>query len=341
MAYSLACSPRSVTVVPRARLLALLPFGTLGERDGVRLELGGETRLVTGLEHARLAEQRAHGVARQRADVEPVVGPVGLDVQRVLRRTGRVLADDLDELAVARALGIGDDDAVRRSLLAADAAEANANCHGTLPDWSSVLLPSSSRIRRIRTALGVTARDEARGERDEAPATAGAATSCLFPRSSSLALLPHAEHARRHPAAGALRDLLHHLLHVAELLEQPVHLVDRATRLLRDPRPPRAVDDLRLAPLLERHREDDRLEVLHALGLDLRLLEHLGVHAREHLQDPLERAQLLDLLHRDEEVAEVHAVLADLLLQLLRLGLVERALRLLDEAEDVALLEDA
>ena len=73
----------------------------------------------------------------------------------------------------------------------------------------------------------------------------------------------------------------------------------------------------------------------------LHLLEHLAVHAGEHLHQPLERSELLDLLHGGEEVLEVHPLLADLLLHLARDVLVEGALRLLDERDDVALLEDA
>ena len=82
--------------------------------------------------------------------------------------------------------------------------------------------------------------------------------------------------------------------------------------------------------------------MLHALGVGvLHLLQHLAVHARHHLEQPLERTELLDLLHGGEEVLEVHAFLADLPLHLLRFVGVEGALRLFDERDDVALLEDA
>src|SRR5919107_3735732 len=104
----------------------------LRERDGVGLQLRREARLVAGLQHARLPEQRADGVARLRADVEPVVGAVGLHAQPTLALAGSVLPDDLDELPVARALRVGDDDAVDRRLLATDTAETNAN-HVMLP----------------------------------------------------------------------------------------------------------------------------------------------------------------------------------------------------------------
>jgi hypothetical protein len=89
------------------------------------------------------------------------------------------------------------------------------------------------------------------------------------------------------------------------------------------------------------HREDDRLDMLQALGVQVGVLEHLAVHAGEHLQDVLHRSQLLHLLHGREEVLEVESFLADLLLQLLGFGGVERFLRLFHERHDVAHLEDA
>jgi hypothetical protein len=87
--------------------------------------------------------------------------------------------------------------------------------------------------------------------------------------------------------------------------------------------------------------EDDRLDVLHALRVDLRLLEHRRVHAGEQLEQVLERPELLHLLHGHEEVLEVHPLLAHLLLEALGLVLVDGGLRLLDERQHVALLEDA
>src|SRR5215208_726069 len=204
-----------------------------------------------------------------------------------------------------------------------------------LSPWRVCVLPWAPRAgRRIRCA----------------PRWCGATSaSPLFKRrrrrasswATQASRLHAAEHSGRHPAAAGLRDALHHLLHVAELLEQAVHLADRAARALRHAGAARAVHQVRLPSLGGRHREDDRFEVLHAIRVDLRLLQHLGVDARQHLEQPLERAQLLDLLHGRQEVVQVHPLLADLLLQPLGLGLVERRLRLLDEGQDVAHLENA
>src|SRR6059058_502482 len=92
-----------------------------------------------------------------------------------------------------------------------------------------------------------------------------------------------AEHAGWHhaaPATGAAaaRHLLHHLLHLAELLEEAIDLLDRTTAALRDASATRAVHQLGLLALLLRHGEHDRLQVLHPLRIRiLHLLEHLAV----------------------------------------------------------------
>src|SRR5918911_4638678 len=62
---------------------------------------------------------------------------------------------------------------------------------------------------------------------------------------------------RRHLA---LRDLLHDLAHLAELLDELRDGLDVGPRPARDPPPPRPVDDPRVGALLGRHRADDRLE---------------------------------------------------------------------------------
>ena len=74
------------------------------------------------LEDAGLSKQRTNRVGRLRAVVEPIVDAIGLEVERVLTLTRSILADDFDELAVARAARVGDDDTIRRLLFAAGAA---------------------------------------------------------------------------------------------------------------------------------------------------------------------------------------------------------------------------
>src|SRR5687768_4071850 len=112
---------------------AMLLLVALRDRDCCALQLLGEPRFVALLEDARLAKQRTDGVARFGADAHPVVHALVVDDQPTFRLPGSILSDDLDELAIARALGVGDDDAIHRCLLAADATEADSNCHWCSP----------------------------------------------------------------------------------------------------------------------------------------------------------------------------------------------------------------
>src|SRR5215207_10462990 len=107
---------------------ALVGLG-LGDGHGGRLKLARQTCLVTLLQDSSLAEEGAHGVGRLRADVEPMVHALGVQVERLVTGPRLILADDLDELAVARALGVGDDDAVHGGLFTAHAAETDLDGH--------------------------------------------------------------------------------------------------------------------------------------------------------------------------------------------------------------------
>ena len=72
--------------------------------------------------------RKAHGI-RGEVVVEPVVHTLGVQVERIVTGPRLILADDLDELAVARALGVGDDDAVHGGLFTAHAAETDLDGH--------------------------------------------------------------------------------------------------------------------------------------------------------------------------------------------------------------------
>lgn len=84
---------------------------------------------MSRLEDAGAPQERADGVRRQGAVVEPVVGTLRLHLEAVLCLTRMVMADDLDEAPIAGARAVGDDDAIVRLLLAADTAETNSNGH--------------------------------------------------------------------------------------------------------------------------------------------------------------------------------------------------------------------
>src|SRR6184192_3690271 len=137
-------------------------------------------------------------------------------------------------------------------------------------------------------------------------------------------------------------ELLHHLLELRVLLQEPVDVLDARAAAPRDPLAPAAVDDLRVAPLARRHRRDDGVEAAEVGGLVRevlrRALQHLA--EREHAQDLVEGPELAHLLELLAEVLEREGVLAELADELLRLLLVHRRLRLLDERQHVPHAED-
>src|SRR5690606_35852903 len=74
-------------------------------------------------------------------------------------------------------------------------------------------------------------------------------------------------------AEQAAAEALHHLLHLAELLEQGVDRGDVDAGSLGDADLAGAVDDLRVAALLEGHRVDDALDLGQLSVVDLLVAE--------------------------------------------------------------------
>src|SRR5688572_9641816 len=134
---------------------------------------------------------------------------------------------------------------------------------------------------------------------------------CVTP--GSAARQPHRELPARHLPAHALE----HRLHLSELLEEAVHVLNRGPAPLGDAAPPAAVDDLRPVALAARHRLDDGLGALQLLFIHVRARRKL--HPGDHLHDLLERPQLLHLLELPEKVLEREALLPQLLLEILGL----------------------
>ena len=78
-----------------------------------------------------------------------------------------------------------------------------------------------------------------------------------------------------------------------------------------------------------------------APGVYLDPLQHLRLHARNHLQQAFQRTHLLDLLHRLQKVLEVELLTSEhLLFEPLPRLQVDRLLRLLDQPDDIPHLED-
>src|SRR3954453_12470778 len=110
-----------------------------------------------------------------------------------------------------------------------------------------------TRVSRMLTAIS------ARQDSETTEMVAGGGAVATSPLTHELSEVGHL----------ALLDAPHELAHLVELLDELVDLLHRRARALGDPQPPRALDQLRVAPLVGRHRQHDRL---HAVEL---LLVHL------------------------------------------------------------------
>jgi len=84
-----------------------------------------DSLLVAALENSSAPKERTDGVGGLGAEVEPVVGSRLVNLERTLTLTGSVLSDDLDELSVARALRVDDEDAIERRVFPPNAAESD------------------------------------------------------------------------------------------------------------------------------------------------------------------------------------------------------------------------
>ena len=148
--------------------------------------------------------------------------------------------------------------------------------------------------------------------------------------------------ARRFIAFDPDAELLHELPRLCELLEQPVDVLDRAAAAARDALAAAAVDHGGIAPLLRRHRVDDRDRAAHLLlaAVDVDALQR-PAHARDHRDHLLERAHLAHLLELVAEVLERELLAPELAHELLRLLPLDVLLGERDQAEHVAEPEDA
>src|SRR5699024_9175131 len=108
----------------------------------------------------------ADRLGRLRADTQPVLSPLGveLDVARVLLRV--VLADRLDRTAVPPGAGVGDHDAVVRFADLADPRKLDLHSHGWWCSSALVRASASMPLRVGKTDGTLVDLPTAGGERD-------------------------------------------------------------------------------------------------------------------------------------------------------------------------------
>src|SRR6185295_13375435 len=147
---------------------------------------------------------------------------------------------------------------------------------------------------------------------------------------------------------GHAAELLQHLLHLHELLQQTIHFLNRGPAALRDALAPAAVDDVLLPPFVRRHRADDGLGPRHLLGIYSRRLSaalsgprHHVAHARNHPEEILEGPHLANRAQLVAKILERELVAPDLRFEPFGVFDVNRGLGLLDERQHVAHAEHA
>src|SRR5690242_15065915 len=107
------------------------------------------------------------------------------------------------------------------------------------------------RRRRIRTAMVLCSSIKVSGDWwlvNQPPLLQGSSRTGQLPVAPWSCELPHAEHVRPELTTAARHGsgFLHHLLHLAELLEQAIHLAHRSPGSARDACAARAVHDARI-----------------------------------------------------------------------------------------------
>src|ERR1035437_4068480 len=142
---------------------------------------------------------------------------------------------------------------------------------------------------------------------------------------------------------GALAaETLEHALHLLEALEQTIDVGDRGAAAGGDALATRALDELGVVALLDRHGKHDRLhaaEVLLRRHRGAGLLDHLAA-AREHAEHAFERAHATQLAQLREPVVHGEATCEGTLHHLLGLLLVELLLCAFDQREDITHAEN-
>lgn len=131
----------------------------------------------------------------------------------------------------------------------------------------------------------------------------------------------------------------HHLPHFFELGHKAVDLLDGSPGTGGDTLATAAVQQFGVGALQRCHGADHGFDRFEGVVRDLHVLHHLA-HARDHGNEVLDGAHLLELLQLGEEVVDVELVLADLGINTLGLFLVVDLLGTFYQADDVAHAQD-
>src|SRR6266513_2536715 len=97
----------------------------LAHRDSRDFALDAKPLLMPAPQNARASEQRPDGVSRLRTLIQPIVGPRLIYLERALALPGSILTNDLNELPIAWALRVGDENSIKRRIFPPDTAETN------------------------------------------------------------------------------------------------------------------------------------------------------------------------------------------------------------------------
>src|SRR4029077_2390423 len=136
---------------------------------------------------------------------------------------------------------------------------------------------------------------------------------------------------------------LHDALHLLELLEQAIDVLNLHARACGNAPPARAIDDAGVAPLARGHGVDDRdLPPQLPVALVRRERALPGHRSGQLVEKRPDTTHFLQLLELALQVGHVEALaLDDLVRNALRLGMIDLGVHLLDEADDIAPAEDA
>jgi len=154
-----------------------------------------------------------------------------------------------------------------------------------------------------------------------------------------------AHEALLHLDAATAAHHLEHFAHLGVLAEEVVDVLDRGSAAAGDALAAVAVDDLVVETLFLRHRVDDGFDAVELAFVDVfdgLLHAGEGADGRQHFQDGLHAAHLLDLTELVAEVFEGEAVAGEGFFgELLGFAAVEGGFGAFEEGGDVAVAHDA